>query len=236
MTVARAQALRSKNLRLATRIFRRGFRESGASFPGLGWMLRTLDYLADLLVERDQLLQNRGAYRLRTSEETRLMVIDEEIKVVEKELKSQATLINIALELEGGSESLDYWTHSGRLLLAVIQGAGLSTIRNLLANLFATVEAEFELVITVSELQRVKNSFAAMRSVIYEHNSDVVSLESQIECAQLAITECNAVSSRFREAGRDLACALKEEYRKAITCDSPNPLSAFLARQSIFWH
>ena len=125
MTVAHARAMRNKNLRLATRIFRRGFRESGSSFPGLGRMLRTLDYLADLLVERDQLLQNRGAYRLRISEETRLMVIDEEMKVVEKELKSQAILINIALELQGGSESLDYWTHAGRLLLAVIQGAFL---------------------------------------------------------------------------------------------------------------
>jgi hypothetical protein len=230
MTVVRAQALRNKNLRLATRIFRRGFRESGSSFPGLGWMLRTLDYLADLLVERDQLLQNREAYRLRVSEETRLRVIDEEMKVVEKELKDQAILINTALELEGGSESLDYWTHSSRLLLAVIQDTGLSTIRNLLANIFATVDAEFELAITVSELQRIKNNFAAMRSVIYEHNNDVVSLESQIECAQIAITECNALRSRFREAGRDKVIALKEEYREAITCEPIDALTAFLCK------
>ena len=230
MTVACARALRNKNLRLATRIFRRGFRESGSSFPGLGWMLRTLDYLADLLVERDQLLKNRGAYRLRISEETRLRVIEEEMKVVEKELKSQDILIKTALELQGGSESLDYWTHAGRLLLAVIQGAGLSTIRNLLADLFATVDAEFELAITISELQRIKNNFAAMRSVIYEHKNDVVSLESQIECAQLAITECNAAYRRFREAGRDKVDSIKEEYRKAITCDSPDPLTAFLCK------
>jgi hypothetical protein len=230
MTVARARALRNKNLRLATRIFRRGFRESGSSFPGLGWLLRTLDYQADLLIERDQLLKNRGAYRLRISEETRLRVIDEEMKVVEKELKSQNILINTTLELQGGSESLDYWTHAGRLLLAVIQGAGLSTIRNLLDNLFATVDAEFELAITVSELQRIKNNFATMRSVRYEHNNDVVALESQIECAQFAITECNEVYSRFREAGRDKARTVKEEYRKAITCDSTNPLAAFLCK------
>jgi hypothetical protein len=230
MTVAHARALRNKNLRLATRIFRRGFRESGSSFPGLGWMLRTLDYLADLLVERDQLLKNRGAYRLRISEETRLMVIDKEMDVVENELKSQAILINTALELQGGSESLDYWTHAGSLLLAVIQGTVLSTIHNLLANLFATVDAEFELAITISELQRIKNNFAAMRSVIYEYYNDVVSLESQIECAQLAITECNAVRDRFREAGRHKADLLKEQYRKAITCGPPNPLTAFLCK------
>lgn len=230
MTVARAQALRNKNLRLATRIFRRGFRESGSSFPGLGWMLRTLDYLTDLLIERDQLLQNRGTFRLRTSEETRLMVIDEEMKVIEKELKSQAILVNFALVLEGGSESLDYWTHSGRLLLAIIQDAGLSTIHNLLANLFATVDAEFELAITVTQLQRIKNNFMAMSSVIYEHNNNIVSLEPQIECAQLVITECNAVRNRLREAGLDKAPLLKDEYRKKITCDSPDPLTAFLCK------
>jgi hypothetical protein len=152
------------------------------------------------------------------------------MKVVEKELKSQTILINTALELQGGSESLDYWTHAGRLLLTVILGAGLSTIRNLLANLFATVDAEFELAVTISELQRIKNNFAAMRSVSYEHNNDVVLLESQIECAQLAIAECNAAYSRFREVGQDKADSLKEEYRKAITCDSPNPLTAFLCK------
>lgn len=230
MTVAHARALRSSNLRLATRIFRRGFRKSGSSFPGLGWMSRTLDYLTDLAVERDQLLRNRGAFRLRASEETRLMVINEEMKVVEKELKSQAILINIALEIQGGSESLDYWTHAGRLLLAVFRGDKISSIPNLLVNLFATIDAEFELAITVSELQRIKNNFSTIRSVKHEHNDDVVFLESQIECSQLAITECNAVRDRFREAGRNLAHVLRDEYRKKITCDSPDPLNAFLCR------
>ena len=69
-----------------------------------------------------------------------------------------------------------------------------------------------------------------MRSVSYEHKYDVFSMESRIECAKLAITECNAAYSRFREAGQDKARTLKEEYRKAITCDSTNPLTAFLCK------
>jgi hypothetical protein len=230
MTVARAHALRNKNLRSATRIFRRGFRESGSSFLGLGWMLRTLDYQVDLMVEREQLLQQLGASCLRSSEEIRLRVIDEEMKVVEKELESQAILIGTALELQGGRESLDYWTDAGRLLLAVIQGVGIPVIRKLLANLFATVDAEFEFAITVSELQRIKNNFTAMIRVKYERDDDTISLDAQIECAEFAITECNVVRSRFREAGRDKVSALKEEYRKAITCDPDDALTAFLCK------
>jgi len=234
MTIAHAQVLRNKNLGWATRIFRRGFRESGASFLGLGWMLRTLDYQADLMVERHQLLKHRGAYRLRRSEEARLRVIDEEIKVVEKELGSQAILIGIALELQGGGESLDYWTHAGRLLLAVIQGVGLPTIRNLLAHLFATVDVEFELAITTNELQRIKNKLTAIRGAKYERDDDAVPMDMQIECAEFAITECDAVRSRFKEAGRDKANELKEEYRKAITCEPVDALTAFLCKTVSF--
>lgn len=228
INVVCAQTLRNKNLQIATKIFRRGFRESGKSFPGLGWLFRTLDHQTDLFVERDQLLQNCDNYRLGTNEEIRLMEIDDEIKTIENELRNQVILINTALESQGGSESLDYWTHAGRLLLAVIQGSGLSTIRNLLDNLFAMVDAKFELTITISELQRIKNNFDTINSVKCKYNNEIVPLESQIDCARFALAELNAARSGFREAGCDLIGKRKDECRKATTGDLRDPLAIFL--------
>ncbi len=230
MNVSHAQLLRHNNLRLATRIFRRGFRESGASFPGLGWMLHTIDYQADLLVERVQIEQNRGASRLKDREELRLRMLDNEMAVVEKEMESQAALISIALELQGGRESLDYWTHAGRLLLAVINGADLPEIRNLLSHLFSTVKAEFELAITVAELQRIQNKYTTMRNVQLTREEAVPALSRKIESAFTAVTECNSVLERFRAASKDKRNILKVEYRNTIDCESMDAHTAFLRK------
>jgi hypothetical protein len=55
LTIARVRALREENLCAATRLFEHGFRESGSSFTGLGWLQRTLDRLVDRVVERQRL-------------------------------------------------------------------------------------------------------------------------------------------------------------------------------------
>ena len=230
MNVSYARLLRHNNLRLATRIFRRGFRESGASFPGIGWMLRTIDYQADLLVERAQIEQNRVANRLKKREELRLRMLDNEMAVIEKEMESQTALISIVLELQGGRESLDYWTHAGRLLLAVIKGVGLPAIRNLLSHLFTTVDAEFELAITVAELQRIQNNYTTMRSIQLTREDTVTSLNIKIECAAIAVAECNIVLDRFKAAGKGKRNILKVEYRKTIDCESMDAHTVFLCK------
>ena len=230
MNVSHARLLRLNNLRLATRIFRSGFRESGASFPGLGWMLRTIDYQTDLVVERAKIEKKREVYRLRDSEKLRLRMIDNEMAVVAKEMESQATLIRIVLELQGGKESLDYWTHAGRLLMSVIDGAVLPAIRILLSRLFTTVDAEFELAITVAELQLIKKNYTAIHDVQNSREEDTTSLNIKIECAEIAIAECNAVRARFREAGRNKRKLLKEEYRKAIDCEPMVAHTVFLSK------
>ena len=228
MEVSRAQFLRLNNLLLAISIFRRGFRESGASFPGLGWIMRTIDYQADLLLEHTQLEQNRGTYRLRESEKLRLRVIDNEMKVVEKDLESQTALVGIVLELQGGRESLDYWTHAGRLMLAVISGASLPTIRVLISHLFATVDAEFELAITVSELQRIKNNYTAMRDARYTLPTKEAFLNKKIECAELAIAECDALRIRFRDKGKHKGCVGESESHNTIDYEPLDCQSTFL--------
>ena len=230
INISLARLLRLDNLRSATRIFRRGFRESGASFPGLGWVLRTIDYQADLWLERNQLEKKSRAYQLNDSEELRLRMIDNEMAVVAKEIESQSELIGIALELQGGRESLDYWTHAGRLLLAVINGAGVSETRNLLSRLFATVNAEFELAFTLAELKRIQNNYANMRNVQLNCEEAVTSLNLKIECAAIAVTECNLLLDQFREAGKGKKIKLKEEYRKTISCELMDVYTAFLCK------
>jgi hypothetical protein len=107
LTISQVREMRRENLQMATRIFSRGFLDSGSSFSGLGWMLRTVDHLTDLMIERSQLQEKES--------------IDNDIKNVEDAFKNQALLVGVTLELQGGMEALDYWTRAGMALLMVMR-------------------------------------------------------------------------------------------------------------------
>jgi len=228
MTVAFAQALRQKNLHLATRIFRRGFRESGSSYAGLGWMLRTIDYLLSLKIEQGQLLHEHGVGGLDSGKKLNLKLAEREIQSVERELDSQIALIGIALELQGGSESLDYWTHAGQLLLSVAQG-DVTRIPLDMARLFTAADAEFKLAITTKEMLRIRNNCQTIRPVELAGGRSTALLDLRIKCADMAIAELEAGCSRLRAAAvKKRGAALNEEYRRLIDCKPANRVNVFL--------
>jgi hypothetical protein len=202
LTVARARALREENLRSATRMFRRGFRESGSSFTGLGWLLRTIDHLTDLIIKRGHLQQKRTSSGLDEEEALDLRLVDSEIRALEREMDSQILLIDLALTVQGGLESLDYWTNAGALLLQVVQGADPAALRPVLARLFATVDAEFKLATTLAELRRIRDRYSLMRQVEHAQGRASTALDLRINCAAFALAECEAGLARFKRDGR----------------------------------
>lgn len=192
VTVAHARALRQENLQAATAVFHQGFRESGTSFTGLGWLLRTLDQVADRVVERSRLRRKAATPAEADEDQLRLRLIDDELQSLYRLQANQILLIDIALTLQGGQESLDYWTLAGRLLLAVLQGASMATLEQRLRQLFAVVDADFKLTITVAELRRLSDQI----QVLHEHEAADSAAPSQpaqqLAAAKAAVAACAA--------------------------------------------
>jgi len=235
MTIALAQALRQKNLRLATRIFRRGFRESGSSYAGLGWMLRTIDYLASLKIEQGRLLRQQCKGGLDSEIKLNIKITERNIQAVERELDSQLALIGIALELQGGRESLDYWTHAGQLILTVVQGE-VERIPLDIAHLSTAADAEFKLAITINEIRRIQNNYQDIRRVEHTGGRNTTLLDLQIKCAEMAIAELEAGFSRLQAAAvKKRGAAINEEYRRLIDCKPTNHVKAFLNKTINFF-
>jgi len=226
LTIARVRALREENLGAATRMFQYGFRESGSSFTGLGWLQRTLDRLADRVVERQRLQCKSPIDCLDDDEVLRLRLANDEIRTLEKALADQMRLIKIALELQGGAESLDYWTKAGILLCLVIQGVDLAELRAALAQLFKVVDAAFKLTITITELRRIHDQYAAMHLAGY-FSADDTARPAQIQGVAFAITECEAGRARFQTTGR---ATYVEAPSRAAEGQQKKALSAFLEK------
>ncbi len=230
MTIAFARALRHENLVSAKRIFRRGFRESGSSFTGLGWMLRTVDQLAELVAERDRLKKEGDRSVLDADQALQLRLMDNEVSTVEEEFDRQAGLIGIALELQGGSESLDYWTHAGRLLVAVVRGADPSEIQNILSRVFAAVDADFKFEVTLAELRRIRDQYVTMREIKSRHGQNTILLDTVINHAEFVIAEFEAGRARFKAAGWAIGGALSEKDHQKIKSQPADAATAFLKK------
>jgi len=200
LTVAQARALRQENLGAATRMFQHGFRESGTSFTGLGWLQRTLDHLTDRVLERQRLQGKNVGDCLDEEAAVRLRLVNDEIQTLEKTIANQIRLIDIALALQGGTESLDYWTQAGLLLSFVIQGADVAELRTVLGQLFKVVDAAFKLTITMTELRRIRDQYAAMHQAEDLHTD--AALPAQLIGAEFALAECDDGRTRFQTTGR----------------------------------
>ena len=120
-------------------------------------MLRTIDYLTDLIVERGKLsAEERNKPGWTGTRPCVLRLIDDEMKAVDKELgqagPSSSTLPSNCRAAPSPSTT---GRTPGPLLLTVIQSAGLPAIHAALAPLFAAADAEFKLATTIAELQRI---------------------------------------------------------------------------------
>ena len=223
MTISQVREMRRENLQTATRIFSRGFRDSGSSFPGLGWMQRTIDGLTDLIVERS-CLKKKSA--LNEDEKLRVQLIDDDIKAAEDALENQALLVGLTLELQGGMESLDYWTRAGTVLLAVMRGAPRSEIRSFMPHLFAAVDAEFKLATTLAELRRVRDNYVTM--IDHAHGRDTSHMRGCVTGAEYTIKMCDEAAARFRAKGRGQNGRIRREYHASIKTGAANFLRFFL--------
>jgi hypothetical protein len=230
MSIARVRALRKENLQAAMRMFQHGFRESGSSFTGLGWLLRTIDHLTDLIVSRRNLEDEQARGKLDSEAALRLRLVDTEIQTLDKGLDNQLLLIDIALSLQGGLESLDYWTNAGILLSHIFQGAELATLRTVLARLFATVDADFKLATTLAELSRIRGQFATIRQVEAAHGRATAALTLRLRNAEFAIAECEDGRARFKLSGKASNTPPAQPAEQRETDDRSRALATWLEK------
>ena len=230
LTIPLVRSLREKNLGLATRIFRRGFRESGSSFAGLGWMQRTIDRLTDLASECEALQHMKSAAGPDGEASLRRTLAADQQRAAEKELAHQLLLVGVALELQGGRESLDYWTHAGMLLHGVIGGADPASLRVVLGPLLAAADASFKLGTTIAELMRLRDSFSALRAAASACEGAFLPPDPRIDAAAFAIAELRAGQERFIKTGGRRGDAINVEYRRILESEPADDLDAFLGK------
>jgi hypothetical protein len=217
LTVALAQALRLENLEAATRIFSRGFRETASSYTGLGWLLRIIDHLADLVVEHSRLCGQQAEQTLTVEAAVQLRLVADQVTALSHQLTNLAQLIAIALEIQGGSESLDYWVHAGRLLVGIVQGAPPATLETLLAELLPTVDADFKLATTLAELQRIHLQAKGMEQCAFAPLPLKARLQPWIVGTDLAIAQCAAGRVHYQRANVAADTPLTRKPSDALT-------------------
>ncbi len=155
ITPERIHPLRRQCLEQATEAYRRGFERFGTTFPGFCWMLRTGDRYAALCAERNATVAGRHS---KSSETQALGHLPKEREAEIAKLESyralQPALLRISLEMGGGLESLDFWTHAGYLQLHFAEGCPLEDGAPLPARALATLDADFKLEILLRETCR----------------------------------------------------------------------------------
>lgn len=173
LTPTLLQGLRQSNLEQAERVFQQGFRETGASFCGLGWMLRTVDRLADASLTDGERLLN-----------------------------AQAALVAAALEMEGGDESLDYWTHAGRVELAILRAESRDHLQACLNRAIATVDASFKLAITLGLLTRLHRQIERILQTATQGTEPWTTRLARAQIAIAALTEAQLAFAQPRPTPR----------------------------------
>jgi hypothetical protein len=222
--------LRKLTLEEAKQIYCQGFHNNGASFTGLGWMMRTIEQKVDLLSDKAFLLQRQRLGVLSENEVVALRQLEGVIRKAEQEIESQSILIKIALEMEGGSESLDYWTHAGELQLAYNQVKSIEEIKPILARVFATVDAEFKLVTTINRLERIKDQYVKELEIKQTQSEKTKELECSLEIMNAVLVELNAGKRRFIAGGKTKGKALNKGYKELAETNPKDPQRIFLKK------
>jgi hypothetical protein len=230
ITLDQLQNMRKLTLEKAKQSYRQGFHNNGASFPGLGWMMRTMEQRIDLLANKAFLLERQRLGVLSEQKVVSLGQIEGWIRKLEQEIESQSILIKIALEMEGGSESLDYWTHAGELQLAFSQVKSLTEIQPILARVFATVDADFKLVTTINRLERIRNQYIKELEIKLTQSEKTKELKCSLEIMDAVLVELNAGKRRFIAGGKTKGKALNEVYKELAEAKPKDPLRIFLKK------
>jgi len=230
ITLDQLHNLRKLALEKVRQIYRQGFHNDGNSFPGLGWMMRTIEQRIDLLAEKAYLLDRQRPGVLSEQEVASLRQIEEQIRKLEQEIESQTILVKIALEMEGGSESLNYWTHAGELQLAFSQFRRMAEIQPILARVFATADAEFKLVNTMNRLERIRNQYVKELEIKRTQGEKTKELECSLEIMNAILVELDAGKRRFIAGGKTKGKALNEGYKIPAEAKPKDPERIFLKK------
>lgn len=151
LTPALAGQLRARSMAAATRTCREGFRATGEPYPGLGWMARIIDQLA---------AADAAANAAAPHDQP-----EAEIARLHHDLHCLTRLLRIALDVQGGRESRDYWTHAGLLQLAIVQHTDEVEYQATLHLTLAHADAGFKLSSTRAEIERIRDGYAVMSAV-----------------------------------------------------------------------
>jgi hypothetical protein len=235
VTLEQAHALRRQFLDLALQTYRQGFQRTGSSFPGLLWMVRSIDQRVDLLEQRAHLPEEHLLRPARTPAPLTVQQIETQLAVLERDLANQPTLLHTALDMEGGVESLDYWTHAGKLQLAFTQARNMAEVTPILARAFATLDAEFKLQILLDRLKRIRDQYAKMLAMVADQTGKTDELAQIVERMQAVLAELQAGHARFVAAGKKRGAALSAPYRALVEAAPTSAEEAFLKRTMNFW-
>ncbi len=214
LSAPQVRMLREQELAAAARIFKQGFLESGNPYPGLGWMFCTLDQLCDVVAARSAIQHEQDEW-IDQEGRIELQIIEGKIARLKRLLESQGRLLEVALALQGGDESQDYWTHAGYLRLAVLQRIRLAEFDQILANTVARGDAAFKHTIAIGELQRIRRQLEFLRDADAFGDEEAQGLSMQAQYAGLAIAELESARTALAFNGQPVAGApVAAEARK----------------------
>lgn len=226
ITAGHLHSLRRKWLHCAWLAYRRGFERFGSSFPGFCWMLRTIDREADLQRQRAELLGNSPADAM---DET-LARLDAKIRDLATCSAVQPTLLRVALEMRGGAESHDFWTHAGYLQLHFVEGCPPVDVSPLLARLFASLDADFKLEILLNDLRDIRDHGQALAGDVSGLSSEANERNQLLRRMQAVLSELESGRERFVGGGKRRGAALNEAYAELAEANPTDPDALFLKR------
>jgi CRP-like cAMP-binding protein len=230
VTLEQVSFLRRHFLRMALQTYRKGFIRTGDAFPGLCWMKRSVDRLSDILMERASILQMRGSGAV-NAEQGRIPHHSEaELESLERVLTGLPALLDIALNVRGGDESLDFWTHAGKLEVACIQGQSMEEIRPVLERAFACLDAEFKLQILIKELGRVCDQFNRILNSVLTLGGETAETEHRVRLMENVVSELSRGLARFVAGGSTRGSATHESSRESEFEEASSARDVFLRR------
>jgi hypothetical protein len=235
LTLDQARSLRGQLLDEATQAYRSGFERCGTAFPGLCLMIRTLDKYTDLLAEQALLLGTQNERHPDVQSKASLRRIEAWISSLERHLAALPVLLRVALELEGGRESLDFWPHSGELQLAFSRGCDMMEISPILARVFATLDAEFKLNILSNDLTRIRDQHARMLEITRSQGGKIEGQEQVLDRMGKVLADLAAGHDRFVAGGKTRGSALNEFYT-GLAEAVPTAAEAIFLKRTINFH
>lgn len=192
-------------------------------------MIRTLDQYVDLLEERE-CLQERRHREGDTLSEASLLQVEAQLSTLERSRATQPILLNIAVILGSDRESLDFWQHAGKLLLAYTQGQSNEVIEPILARAFATIDTEFKLNILLNDLTRIHDQYARMLDILRRQTGKTDELEPIFEQMRTVLAEFAAGCDRFIAGDKIRGAALNDFYRELAEAEPTSAEALFLKR------